>query len=176
MEKQYLQTELRAIEGKRIKALVNDYTLSKRLSGRNGKFREIISKEVWTKAISEVRELKVYINHQPYVDIMKDVELRAEEDGVYLYGTLNDNAGGVYKAIEEGRLTGVSFGFRALEDEFEQRTDYLERHIKDMKLFEVSLLDVEPAYYNTKIEARNLELPVDNMTLRQRQLDLLKMI
>ena len=45
-----------------------------------------------------------------------------------------------------------------------------------MELFEVSLLDVAPAYYNTYVAASALELPIDKTSIRQRQLDLLKMI
>ena len=84
MEKQILITELRALEGsKQVKARVNDYTLSKELKGRNGKFREIISKDVWTRALEKANNnIKVFINHSPYVDIMDSVELRAEDDGV----------------------------------------------------------------------------------------------
>lgn len=178
MEKQILITELRALEGsKQVKARVNDYTLSKELKGRNGKFREIISKDVWTRALEKANNnIKVFINHSPYVDIMDSVELRAEDDGVYLYGTLLDKAENVYKAIQEGKINGVSFGFRALKDSFKKATGYLERHIEEMELFEVSLLDVEAAYMNTYVEARALELPIDKTSIRQRQLDLLKMI
>lgn len=178
MEKQTLITEFRALEGgKQVKARVNDYTLSKELRGKNGKFREIISREVWTRAIEKANNnIKVFINHSPYVDIMENVELRAEDDGVYLYGTLLDKAENVHKAIKEGKINGVSFGFRALKDSFKQAIGgYMERHIEDMELFEVSLLDVEPAYFNTCVEARALELPV-NTTIRQRQLNLLKMM
>lgn len=175
MEKQTISTEIRALEGsKKIKAKINDYTLSKRLKGINGEFRELIPKDVWKRAIEKTKDIKVFINHQPYVNIMENMELRAEDDGVYLYGTLLDNAEGAYKAIQEGKINGCSFGFRTLKDTFKRATDYLERTIEDMELFEVSLLDVEPAYFGTKIEARSLVLP--NYDIRQKQLDLLKIM
>lgn len=174
MEKQTVKNEIRAIENNKVKALVNNYTLSKELRGNNGKFREKISKDVWQKAIDNSNSVNVFINHSPYVDIMENMELRAEEDGVYLYGTLRDNAQGVYKAIQDGVINGVSFGFRALKDTFKNATGYLERTIEDMELFEISLLDVESAYYGTMVEARSLTLP--NEDIRQKQLDLLKMM
>ena len=183
MEKQIVLTEIRALEGgKQIKARVNDYSLSKELRGKNGKFREIISKEVWQRAIEKAQnKVSVFINHQSYVDIMKNVELRAEDDGVYLYGTLIESADGVHKAIQEGKINGISFGFRALKDSFRQAIGgYLERSIEDMELFEVSLLDIEPAYYGTYVEARALELPKQTweieLELRQKQLYLYKLM
>ena len=182
MEKQVNITEIRALEGgKQIKARVNDYSLSKELRGKNGKFREIISREVWQRAIEKAQDkVSVFINHLPYVNIMKNVELRAEDDGVYLYGELIDSADEVHNAVKEGKISQVSFGFRALKDSFKQAIGYIERHVEEMELFEVSLLDCEAAYYGTEIEARALELPKQaweiELELRQKQLDLYKLM
>ena len=63
--------------------------------------------------------------------------------------------------------------FRALKDSFKQVGNYLERTIEDMELFEVSILDKEPAYNNTMVEARELYIPVD-LEIKRKRLELLR--
>lgn len=170
--------ELRALEGEDMKvvAKVNDYNLSKSLRGKNGEFREQIDKTVWMKAIEKVQNLKVFYNHQNKINLAKEVSLRAEEDGVYADITLFENARGLYDAIKNGQATGMSFGFRALKDSWEQFGNFVKRSIEDMELFEISILDVAPAYNGTQVYTRAVEVPFQNdLDMRRKQLELLKM-
>lgn len=177
MERQVVQIEFRALENLKVRAKVNDFGISKELKGKNGTFREQISKDVWTRALEKIQELKVHFNHRPEINVAKNVNLSVEEDGVYADIELHEGAEGLYRSIQDGKATGMSFGFRALKDSFEQVGNFLKRSIEDMELFEISILDVEPAYYGTVVEARQIELPFEyDLDLKKKQLELLKMI
>ena len=176
MEKQFNNIEIREFEDNSLKiiARVNDYGLSKELRDRNGrKFREIVPRDTWQRAINS--DIKFYYNHKNYFELADEVELRAEEDGVYLYATLKDSEKGLYQAIKDGLITGMSFGFKAIRDSFKNVGNYLQRTIEEMELFEVSILDKEPAYNNTLVEARELTLPkLFDLELEKRKLELYK--
>lgn len=174
--------EIRALENKdnelKIIAKVNDYSLSKELSDLKGtKFREQICKGAWEKAIAKVNNLKVYFNHQPEVSIAKEVSLKAKNDGVYAEITLIENARGLYKKILDGLTTGMSFGFKTLKDTFVDTGNYLQRKIEDFELFEISILDKEPAYFGTAVNIRNLVsfAPSANENEKLIELQLLKL-
>lgn len=172
MEKQYNNIEIRELQDNelRIVCKVNDYGLSKEMIDKQGRrFKEIVPKDTWEKAINE--NVKFYYNHKPYFELANSVELRAEEDGVYLYATLKDTERGLYQAVKDGLITGMSFGFRALKDRFNYIGNYLQRTIEDMELFEVSILDKTPAYNNTLVEARELNIPID-YTIKRKRLNL----
>lgn len=73
----------------------------------------------------------------------------------------------------------MSFGFRALKDSFDKVGNFVKRTIEDMEVFEVSILDVEPAYLGTLAEVRQLEIPLAKDPLyeiRKRRLKLMKSI
>lgn len=174
----YIQIlEVRALNNKdtelKIVAKVNDYSLSKELSDLKGnKFREQICKEAWQRAIEKAKDLKVYFNHQQEINIAKEVTLKAEDDGVYAEITLIENARGLYEKILEGLTTGMSFGFKAIQDKFVDVGTYLQRKIEDFNLFEISVLDKEPAYFGTTVNVRSLEVPKSNELI---ELELLKL-
>ncbi|WP_297712943.1 HK97 family phage prohead protease [Clostridium sp.] len=174
MEKIYNKLEVRELENNSISLVckVNDYGLSKELRGINGVFKEIVPRDTWERAINE--NIKFYYNHKPYFELADKVELRAEEDGVYLYATLKESEKGLYDAVKNGEITGMSFGFKALKDRWENIGNYKQRIIEEMELFEVSILDKTPAYNNTSVEARELNIPVD-LEIKRRRLELLKL-
>lgn len=174
MEKVYNKLEIRELENSSLSLVckVNDYSLSKELRGINGTFRELVPRDTWERAINE--NIKFYYNHKPYFELADKVQLRAEDDGVYLYATLKDTEKGLYDAVKNGEITGMSFGFRALKDRWDNIGNYKQRTIEEMELYEVSILDKTPAYNNTHVEARSLYIPVD-LNIYRRQLELYKL-
>lgn len=168
--------EVRELEDSlKIVAKVNDYGLSKTLRGKNGEFKEIVPKETWTRAIENNPNIKVYYNHQDVVNVADSVEFRIENDGVYADITLTKNADGLYKKVKENLTTGISFGFRALSDKFEQVGNFMRRTINEMFLEEISILDKTPAYNNTYAEVRAIEVPkLFDLELEKRKLELYK--
>lgn len=179
MEKIIDISEIRALNNMQIKAKVNGYTLSKTLRGKNGNFKEIIPIKTWQNAIAKIGDkFNVFYNHQPLIDVAKDRELKAEADGVYLYATLRDGAENLYSAIKEKKVKGMSFGFKVLKDTWENIGNFKQRTVQEMELMEVSILDVIPAYSDTSIAIRAIQIPLtyaDILKIRQRQLDLLKL-
>lgn len=175
MEKIYNKFEIRELENSSLSLVckVNNYELSKELRGKNGAFREIVPKSTWEKAIND--KIQFFYNHKPYFQLGETAELRAEYDGVYLYVTLKESERGLYDAVKNGDITGMSFGFRAIEDEWQTIGNYNQRTILDMELFEVSILDTEAAYYGTTTETRSLYIPVDLFILKKK-LDLYKLM
>lgn len=168
MEQTYNNLEVRKLENSSLTLVckVNDYSLSKELRGNNGYFREIVPRETWQKAIND--KIKFYYNHKPYFELGEVAELKAEDDGVYLYASLKESEKGLYDAVKNGEITGMSFGFRSLKDKWETVGNYKQRTILDMELYEVSILDKTPAYNNTNVEARSLYIPIDTNILRKR--------
>lgn len=153
---------------------VNDYSLSKEIRGLKGTFREVVPKETWKKAISNNPSIKLYYNHKNYFEFRKEIEFKIEEDGVYLFISLKDSEQGLYNAVKNSELTGLSFGFKCLKDKRETVGNFRKRTILDIDLFEVSLLDVTPCYNNTSIEIRNLNIPI-NWDIYRKHLELFKL-
>lgn len=158
MEKLNLEVRAKAGKDLEVTCKVNDYGYSKFLTNNKlGRFIEKITKPVWERAIAKATNVQAHYDHQNYINIAESISLRAEEDGVYADIKFFENARGIYEAVKKGLISQMSFGFRALKDKVIENGDYVERHIEDMELLEVSLLDVEAAYKNTAINVRALE-------------------
>lgn len=179
MEKTYSDFEVRELsedDSLILVCKVNDYGLSKELRGINGSFREVVPKETWEKAIESHKDsIKVFYNHKDYFDIGIDKEFRVEDDGVYLYLSLNNNEKGLYNAAKNGDISGLSFEFKCLKDKWSNEDNFKKRTILDMELYEVSILDKTPAYNNTSVEVRSLYVAID-LDIKRKGLELSKFI
>lgn len=159
--------EVRELHENKLVCLVNNYDWSKLLTDKHGKkFKERISKEVWQKAISK-NPVKIFLNHSDYVEIGSDIQINATENGVLLSLTLSEKEKGLYFAAKENRLTGCSFGFKCIDEKITDRGDFYEREILDFELYEISILDKIPAYYNTSVEVRNLQSSRNQLLIRK---------
>lgn len=179
MEQIYSKLEFRELSqdgSLLVSCKVNDYGLSKTLRGLNGEFKEQISKEVWQRAIEQNKDnIKVFYNHQDIINVADKVDFRIEDDGIYADVILSDKAEGLYNKVKSGLCTGMSFGFRALKDKFENVGNFVKRTIEKMELFEISILDSTPAYNNTSVEARSIEIPnMHFIQIEKLKLELLK--
>ncbi|MGL5067238.1 MAG: HK97 family phage prohead protease [Sarcina sp.] len=167
--------EIRELEtGYQLEILVNDYTDSKMLNGKNGKFIENIPKPVWEEAINKSNSIQLLIDHCPYVDVADSITLEARDNGVYAVATLTNKAKGLYKSIKETGANGISFGFKSLSDSW----NGIKRTINSMELKEVSILMTKnPAYKNTMVECRDIEnrdilIPYSNIDIKRKRLHL----
>lgn len=157
--------------------LVNNYQKSKVLT-RNGKqFREIISREVFQKALDKQPNIKLFINHQPYVDVAENIEVVAEEKGLIAKVKLLENAKGLFDGIKSNEFGEFSFGMKVLKDKWVSDGDVDLRIVEEIELVEISILNVEAAYKNTGVleyrKFANDELwKVD---LMKRQMEILKL-
>ena len=107
--------------------------------------------------------------------------LRLQKDriGLAFEIDLPDHAESIWESVSRGDLKSMSFGFRALEDEWHQeKNGKVIRTLKAIELIEVSIV-TWPAYVQTDVSAvdgaptrvRQLECSVSS-NARRRQLDL----
>jgi HK97 family phage prohead protease len=88
--------------------------------------------------------------------------LTLSEDTHGLYGSIlvnrNDqDAMNAYARVQRGDVSQCSFGFRILEEDFEDRGAEVHWTIKKVKLYEVSICTF-PAYTDTNVKARKDDL------------------
>lgn len=164
---------------------------------QTGDFVEQVEPGVFRKALSRAKNVDLLLNHR------KDRKLGSTGDGVLTL--TEDNIGlrahaeiGDEEAIEKARnklFRGWSFGMYVNKDNMEQRgNDIPRRHLEDIDIFEVSLIDntMMPYYAGTSVECRaegdalaetrafddtvevNEVLPDDYYSEREKQLEQLR--
>lgn len=180
MEMQIL--ELRTIETNdntlKIRAKVNDYTLSKTLKDKYGRpFKEVCPKTTWENAIND--EIRILINHKNYYNVGKFHNIDVTDEGVFLEVELDPlKEKGIYENVKRGVLNQVSFGFNVIADTWNRDNDYFIRKLNKINLLEISLLDCTAAYNNTAIETRlMIQVPQNQLyEIKRKKLDLHKLI
>jgi hypothetical protein len=132
---------------------------SKPLTSRMGKFIERICKGAFRNAIKRNDDIHILLNHDWTRNLgsTKQGNLELEEDNIGLKARATITDPEVIRSARNGNLVGWSFGFR--DRDVDQRTiDGIPvRSVKDLDLFEVSILDRTraPAYEGTLITARS---------------------
>ena len=94
------------------------------------------------------------LNHDRVIcDTESGLELREDSIGLYAKAKISDEE--VVRAAKEKKLTGWSFGFLCIKDQWSKDEGGLElRELEDIRLEEVSILTGKPAYLATSIEIR----------------------
>lgn len=179
MEHRELENNLQEEKGTFLCKL-NDYqpskVLTRNLNGKTMKFKEVISKEVWEDAIANAENIKLFANHQDLVSLNDgNLKLSAKENGVFVEGKLIGQAEGLHQRLLTGEFSELSFGFKCLEDEWIQNGDIQMRHIKKMKLKEVSLLNQTGAYTTEVVEVRKKENPQFILNTMRMKTEILKL-
>ena len=134
---------------------------SKPLMSRIGRFIERICKGAFKKAIHRNDDIHILLNHDWDRDLgsTKQGNLELEEDNIGLHARATINDPEVVEKARKGELVGWSFGFqdRDVENSTEQGMPL--RAVKDLDLFEVSILDRSrsPAYEGTLVSARSVD-------------------
>lgn len=133
---------------------------SKILFSPRGRFIEQIVPKTFAKALLKAFDVDLLFNH------MKDrklgslkqgnLELREDNIGLRAIATVTDPT--VIEKARNGELRGWSFSFKANKDTWEDGSNGVQkRMVEDIDLYEVSILDKNPAYLATSIEARGEE-------------------
>ena len=135
---------------------------SKPLMERGVKFIERIGAGAFKRALERAEDVRILLNHNWDRDLggIKDGTLELEEDniGLKVRATITDPE--VVEDGKNGNLVGWSFGFEDLPNGVEQLRDEESglplRKVKDLNLFEVSLLNRKktPAYIGTLVNVR----------------------
>ena len=132
---------------------------SKPLISRIGKFIERISKGAFKKAIERNDNVRILLNHNWGKDLggTKDGNLELHEDNIGLHARATITDKEVIEKAREGSLVGWSFGFKDREVENSVEHGIPTRDVKDLDLYEVSILDrtKSPAYEGTLLSVRS---------------------
>lgn len=133
--------------------------LSKPIKSRLGQFRERVCKDAFKKAIARNDNIRLLLNHNWDKDLggTKDGNLELTEDNIGLRARTTITDPETVKKARNGDLVGWSFGFQDRDVESLNDGDMPTRAIKDLDLFEVSLLDRSrtPAYDGTLVTVRS---------------------
>lgn len=133
--------------------------LSRPIKSRLGQFRERVCKDAFKKAIARNDNIRLLLNHNWDKDLggTKDGNLELTEDNIGLRARATITDPETVKKARNGDLVGWSFGFQDRDVESLNDGDMPTRAIKDLDLFEVSLLDRSrtPAYDGTLVTVRS---------------------
>lgn len=131
---------------------------SKPLWSRMGQFIERICKGAFSKAIKRNDNIRILLNHDWNKDLggTKDGNLDLEEDAIGLKARTTITDAEVVEKAKNGDLVGWSFGFKDRDVENHVEEGIPTRDVKDLDLYEVSLLDrtKTPAYDGTLVTVR----------------------
>ena len=133
---------------------------SKVLYDKKGQFIEKILPSVFRRAIEKNSSIKVLLDHDYDMELAntKDGTANLYEDNIGLRANVEITQPDVVKKAKQKKLRGWSFGFICKkEDEVINKNGIRERSVRDMDLFEVSIIDDKkiPAYIGTSIEMRD---------------------
>lgn len=125
----------------------------------HGKVLEIIEQRAFEKALERAENIDLLLNHDKTRKLgsTKDGNLELWEDNIGLRAICTISDSDVIQKAKDGKLKGWSFGMYTNTDELENRSEGLPvRRIKDLDLFEVSIIDsrMNPCYTATSIETR----------------------
>lgn len=132
---------------------------SKTLSDRFGDFVERIKAGAFGRALKKNPNVRILLNHNWDRDLGgTDSNLKLEEDNIGLHAKATINDREVAEDARNGNLVGWSFGFADVEGgvEITQEEGLPVRNVKDLELYEVSLLNRKaiPAYDGTLVTVR----------------------
>lgn len=132
---------------------------SRPLLSRIGRFVERICKGAFKKAIDRNDNIRLLLNHNWERDLggTKDGNLTLTEDNIGLHARAIIKDKDVIEKARNGSLVGWSFGFNDREVENSVEHGIPTRDVKDLDLFEVSILDrtKTPAYEGTLLSVRS---------------------
>ena len=131
---------------------------SKPLMSRIGQFIERICKGAFSHALERNDDVHILLNHDWNRDLgsTKEGNLELCEDSIGLYARAEITDADVIEDARQGNLVGWSFGFQDREVENGIEEGLPLRKVRDLDLFEVSILNRSktPAYDGTLIMAR----------------------
>ncbi len=112
-------------------------------NNKHTRFREIIECGAITRSLSISSNIPLTFNHDRIIADGSDVRIYETKKGFRFTAMISDKE--VIIAGIQGRLSGCSFTFKAVEDDIIPGR-VTTRVIKDLILLEISVLDYMPAY------------------------------
>lgn len=126
---------------------------------QTGNFIEQVEPGVFGKALKKAKNVKLLLNHRNDRELGSVLQgnLTLAEDNIGLKAHAEVTDEEVIRKARSNQLTGWSFGMYVNECEMEERSnDIPRRKIKDIDIFEVSVIDntLRPCYAGTSVECR----------------------
>lgn len=132
---------------------------SKPIITPHGRVVEQIEPRAFQKALDRANNVELLLNHDKTRRLGstqdKNLELFEDNIGLRAIATVTDPE--IIQKAREKKLRGWSFGQYVNKDSIEERAnDIPRRHVEDLDLFEVSIIDdrMSPCYTGTSIEQR----------------------
>lgn len=153
-------------------------------TGFGNEFYETIEKGAFQRAVDKALNSGKHIDflaehdHEKILSSTKNSSLilREDQNGLYMSAVVADTSWGrdFYSLVRSGIINSFSFGFRAIDDVWEESEDgTLFRTVYDLDLFEVSLVR-HPAYEQSFAEARGLQTLEETLEEGHRRLKMKK--
>lgn len=137
---------------------------SYKLRSKKGPFIEKIEKGAFKRALDRGLDIHFLAEHDKNKILAStrngSLTLKEDDKGLLMRATISKTSYGkdYYELIKDGILRNMSFGFNVIKDTWKQgKNGILERSIKDLNLFEVSVV-TNPAYPQSNLSARGMDL------------------
>ena len=159
VRRSYREAQVGSIDGKRLDGFaIVFHSLSVDLGG----FREQIAPEAVDRALNEGSDVRALFDHDSGKVLGRTragtLTLKKERRGLRAVIEPDPEvsyARDVMRSVARGDISGMSFGFRVLVDEWDYEGRTPIRTVRDMELSEVSVVSW-PAYEATQVDARNV--------------------
>jgi len=125
-----------------------------------GSMSEVVKTGAFTRTLAEGADVRAMVEHNPAMILgrQKPGTLSLSVDGKGLFATINppDTQVGrdAVESIRRGDLDGMSFGFRAITDNWRMMDGKPLRELVDVDLFDVSVVAF-PVYPDTSVSVRS---------------------
>lgn len=172
-----MQVEIRSgsiiIEGY-VNAILRE---SKVLPSPKGRFVEIVEERTFAKALERNDNILLLHNHKKdrVLGSTKDGNLELREDSIGLHARCEIRDAEIIEKAKAGQLKGWSFGFSKIKDRWESHESGIDRrYLEDINLYEVSILDIPPAYNATSVELRTEDDLIVEERVHESELKIIK--
>lgn len=131
---------------------------SRVLPSPRGNFIERVRAKTFQRALEATDNVDLLLNHNTNRKLgsTKDGNVELWEDNIGLRAIANVNDPEIVELARQKKLTGWSFAFTKIKDDWEDGKDGVQiRYLEEITLPEVSILTVTPAYIATSIETRD---------------------
>jgi HK97 family phage prohead protease len=124
-----------------------------------GYFREVVARGAFTNTL-KTSDVRAYFGHDRNRILGRvsagTLRVREDEKGLLVEIDLPDTSDGrdAKVSIERGDISGMSFGFSAVRQSWDETSDPATRTLKEVILYEVSIT-ADPAYTGTSIALRS---------------------
>ncbi|EOU2050048.1 MAG: HK97 family phage prohead protease [Clostridium perfringens] len=145
------------------------------LSDKDGQFIEVVKRGCWKRALSSGKTVDLLYNHNPnrkIGDNKTNLELMEDSIGLKFRALISDPD--IIAKAKEGKLKNCSFGFIPKRTSKEFIGGIEHRNLYEIELYEVSLLDIPPAYSGCSIYKRDLEGSTEEYVTRSIALEVVE--